>query len=402
MKVTIVGAGFAGLTLAYQLLELGVECEVIDKQNKVGGLIDTLPDENGMVETAANALLSDLNVENMFADLDLSFAERLPSAKKRYIFWEKPRRWPLSLGTSFKAAKQMFNALVRGDGDLWPESGESVEEWATRVVNEEFAQRLLAPALQGIYAGDVRRLSTSLILKSLLKDRPPKGDFKGSVSPPGGMGELMDKLAGYIERKGSHLRLKTSFTMPDYITNPLVIATSAWNAAEILRSSKPHLAQILERCESLPLIRAVCFFQPSDNDLEGFGCLFPTEEKFNSLGVLFDNCVFAERSRVRAESWIIGGALNPSALTASDPEVIEAILADRRRLHGHTAPPLTYQITRWQRAIPHYTCEWEEALRELKSEPPLYLHGNYLGQLGLSRILSRSVSLAAEIKANHG
>ncbi len=402
MKVTIVGAGFAGLTLAYQLLELGIEVEIFEKQGKVGGLIDTLPDENGMVETAANALMSDRNVENLFADLNLTFAERLPSAKKRYIFWEKPSRWPLSWSTSFKAAKGLFNAFVRGDEEAWPESGESVEEWATRLVNREFCERMVAPALQGIYAGDVRKLSASLILKSMLKDRPPKGDFKGSVAPPGGMGELMDKLAGYIEQKGSRIQLKTAFTMPEYITNPLVIATSAWSAADLLKSAKPQMAQILERCESLPLIRAVCFFQPSDDDLEGFGCLFPTPAKFNSLGVLFDNCVFSERSKVRAESWIIGGALNPSALTASDPEVIDAIVADRYRLMGSRARPLTYQITRWQRALPHYTCAWEDALRDLKNEPPLYLHGNYLGQLGLSRILNRSVALAAEIKANHG
>ncbi len=402
MKVTIVGAGFAGLTLAYQLRELGIESEIFDKQPKVGGMIDTISHEMGMAEEAANALLSDRNVENLFADLDLKFADKFAVAKKRYIFWEKPSRWPLTWSTSLKAGKQIFNIFVRGDEDAGPDQGESVHEWATRIVNEEFAERLVGPALQGIYAGDDQRLSATLILRSMTKNRPPKGDFSGSVAPPGGMGELMDKLAGFLEQKGSKINLKAAFTMPDYITNPLVIATSAWNAAEILKTSHPHVSQILERCESVPLIRATCFFKESAKDLEGFGCLFPRGQKFNSLGVLFDSCIFAERSQARAESWILGGALNPSALAASDEEVIESIVSDRSRLMASSDRPLSFHISRWQRALPHYTCEWEAELADLKPEPPLYLHGNYLGQIGLSQILNRSVQLAAQIKGNHG
>lgn len=402
MKVTIVGAGFAGLTLAYQLRELGIDSEIFDKQAKVGGMIDTIPNELGMVEQAANALMADRNVENMFADLNLQFADKLPAAKKRFIYWEGPKRWPLTWNTSFKAAKQIFNLFVRGDLEAWPEQGESVQDWATRTVNSEFAGRLVGPALQGIYAGDEERLSATLIVRSMAKDRPPKGDFKGSVAPPGGMGELMDKLAGYLEQKGTKIHLKSAFSMPEYMTNPLVVATSAWNAADLLEKSHPAISSVLKRCESLPLIRATCFFKEASSDLKGFGCLFPREQKFSSLGVLFDSCIFSDRSTVRAESWILGGALNPSALASSDEEVIESIVSDRKRLMGSSERPLSFHISRWQRALPHYTCKWESDLEELRADPPLYLHGNYLGQIGLGQILNRSVRLASEIKGNHG
>ncbi|NJL25286.1 MAG: hypothetical protein HC902_08975 [Calothrix sp. SM1_5_4] len=64
--------------------------------------------------------------------------------------------------------------------------------------------------------------------------------------------------------------------------------------------------------------------------------------------------------------------------------------------------PEHLQITRWARALPHYTVEWERALKSLRCEPPIFLHGNYLGQIGLARILAGSKKLAARIKAMEG
>jgi len=40
-KVIILGAGLAGLTLAYKLLKKGIEVEIIEKDNRVGGLMQT-------------------------------------------------------------------------------------------------------------------------------------------------------------------------------------------------------------------------------------------------------------------------------------------------------------------------------------------------------------------------
>ncbi len=401
-KVTIVGAGFAGLTLAHHLHKQGFETVIFDKQETAGGMLETLRTPHGQVETAGNALMADKNVEDLFVDVGVDFAERGPAIGKRYIFWEKPTRWPLTWGTSLKGAKQLFNFMVRGDKSIWPDNGESVHHWAERTVNAELAARLLEPALQGVYAGDPLQLSANLILRSMTKNKPPRGYYKGSIAPVNGMGSLMTALVEDLTAKGALFQQKTHFRMPEFITTPTVIATSAWSAAEIFQVSHPPVNQILKQCESVPLLRVTCFFEPSKTDLEGFGCLFPMQQKFHSLGVLFDSCIFPNRSKLRAESWIMGGARYPEIGAWSDDQVIESIVADRKRMLGSDDRPLSYHVTRWSRAIPHYTTKWEAALKSLRVNPPLYLHGNYLGQLGLSRILNRSVQLALEIKENYG
>ena len=255
---------------------------------------------------------------------------------------------------------------------------------------------------RGIYAGDPRKLSASLILNSLSKNRPPKGYYRGSIAPLGGMGVLINGLVEELRASHAEIHLRSTFKMPEYITTPLVIATNAWNAADILSTSHPQAAELLRQCEAVPLVRATCFFEKTASDLEGFGCLFPTPQQFHSLGVVFNSSIFPDSSKYRSESWILGGALNSAIVAWSDEQVIESILNDRERLTGTRERPLSFPIHRWQRAIPHYTTAWESAVKSLNNRPPLFLHGNYLGQLGLSRILNRSMQLAQEIKAAYG
>lgn len=401
--VTIVGAGFAGLTLAHHLVKQGFHVEIHERQERAGGMIDALNGQYGLIETAANALLADAYVEELFEDLGLEFAEHLESRKNKYIYWEEPKRWTLPLVSSLKLARLIFHLKVTGMSDYFPGKGESVGEWAERVVDKDFEERFLGPALQGVYAGDVRRLSANLILKSFLSPGAPKGSLRGSVAPAGGMVELINKMVESLKNAGTRFVFRSKFEMPEYLTTPLVIATSAWSAAELLKNGHPEISQVLQKCESLPLVRATCFYEPSDDDLQGFGCLFPMKQEFRSLGVLFDSCIFKGRSqKKRAESWILGGAMHPAVVAYDDREIIAAIGKDRERLTGRHQTPLEFHVTRWQRAIPHYTTSWEKYLKTIQTKPPLFLHGNYLGDLGLSRLHARSRQLATQIKEMYG
>ena len=63
--ITVVGAGFSGLVTAYYLFKAGESVRVLEKSPRVGGLLRTIHTEHGLVETAANGLLSSFRLETM-------------------------------------------------------------------------------------------------------------------------------------------------------------------------------------------------------------------------------------------------------------------------------------------------------------------------------------------------
>lgn len=399
--VTVVGAGFSGLSLAYQLRKLGIDVRVVERQARAGGLIDTKTTAYGLVETAANAFICNREIEELFEDLNISFADRGPERTRRYIYWNGMRRWPLTFGTSVKLASSLLRIKL-GNKRLRPLPFESVHDWSVRVVNDEFERRLLGPALQGIYAGDPRYMSATLALPIFREERAPQGKYRGSVSPSGGMNQLMQALAHRLEKEGVFINFEHDFKMDRQEESPVILCTSAWAAAQILKESYPSLADSLSQCESLPLVTVTTFFDHEKDEPRGFGCLFPIEKGFTARGVVFNDSVFHGRSSYRSETWIFGGAADPEVKDRTDAQIRESLLQDRSRLTGKTSLPLDMIITRWPRAIPHYTVQWEKVLADLKVPKPLFLHGNYLGAIGLSRIYQRSKHLAAQIKEIYG
>jgi len=396
MRVTVVGAGFAGLTVAYELQKLGFEVVVHERHRHAGGLLGTMTRAYGLVETGANALLANAEVENLFGELGLEFAERKPERTKRFIYWDGITRWPLSPGATLKLLWRA-GRLATGQKDLMPRREESIASWGRRFAGADFTERLLVPGLQGIYAGDPEKMSATLVLRAALGPKLARGRFKGSVAPRRGMIELIAALEAKVQ-----VRYKSNYEMPDSLEGPLVIAGSPWAAAGILRPREPDLAARLDRAEPLPLVSVTCFFDRKLTDPRGFGCLFPRPQGFSALGVLFNDCIFDQRSSVRSETWIFGGAGGGDIAAEDDAQILARLEADRRRLSASNEAPLDFVITRWPRAIPHYSLTWERTLLELDPKPPLYLHGNYLGDLGLARLYSRSRRLAQLIKENHG
>ncbi len=111
--ITIVGAGFSGLTLAYHLRRLGMAVRIFEREDRAGGLLNTQLGPYGLAESAANAILADSSLERLFEDLGVPFAERRPERKKRFIYWQKT----VSLAThSFHYGKTCFGSWTTSLG----------------------------------------------------------------------------------------------------------------------------------------------------------------------------------------------------------------------------------------------------------------------------------------------
>lgn len=412
-KVTIIGAGFSGLASAYYLSRAGFDVEIFEKNDRVGGLISTLRAQYGSVETAANGFLNSALVEELFSSLNVPLQGTGRLARKRYIFrGGRARRWPLGLSATFRVIGFGLR-FVFTRRSVEPRDGESIEVWGNRVLGREACRYFLSTALQGIYAGDAARMSARLILgrhfglhsadpqarlsSSRLDEstdgsggsRTPrevprrKPRVRGTVAPLDGMGQLIAALEADLRARGVAIHLNA--TAKPSSDHPLIVATSPSAAAEFVDADR---AQLLRKIEMRPVATTTAFFEHTDEKSKGFGVLFPPgEAKF--LGVLKNNFIFKNRISEKhgdlfSETWIRGGV-------ADDSVILSELRDERRRVFGLDEKPLEAVVTKWPAAIPHYTLELERAIPALeRAKGGVFLMGNYLGDLGLAKVLERA------------
>jgi len=389
--INVVGAGFSGLTTAYFLTKHDFKVRVFEKTDRAGGLIKTIRTEHGLVETAANGLLASARVEAMCADIGVPLLTTRRERRKRFIYRGRPRQFPLKIFEALKTGVR----LAAHATNLKPAPFESIAGWGRRVGGSAATDYLLIPALGGIYAGDPERLSASLIFgKAKLPDHlgtnpPTKGKLHGTVAPPNGMQQLIDGLRAYLEHAGVEFVFDRQHAAD--VNQPTITCLSARGAGEYLAALAPELSAALRNIEMLSLATATCFYPGDAAKLNGFGCLFPRDQSFRARGVLFNDSIFEGRGPAHAETWIFGGALDPDVFDLSDDRFAQLIGAERERFYGVRDEPLAVHVTRWPNALPHYTIELEKILTTLRPPPPnVSLVGNYLGRIGLAKILERA------------
>ena len=90
--------------------------------------------------------------------------------------------------------------------------------------------------------------------------------------------------------------------------------------------------------------------------LDGFGCLVPSAERRNTLGVLFSSTLFAGRAPDDQVllTCFIGGTRHPALGAAPTDQVLALVLPELQELLGVNGPPTFVQHTVWPRAIPQY------------------------------------------------
>ena len=384
----VIGAGLSGLVAAWHLADLGFAVTVHDRSNGPGGLIQTRQSAFGPVETAANAFVFSDTVAAWFQWLDLTavFANR--ESRKRYIFRnDRPRRWPLSIRESaVMAARLGATAVSKG---FAARDGESVAEWGDRVVGRPARQWILDPAMQGIYATPAEDLSARAIFGGRRRGR------RELVAPAGGMGEFVTRLHARLVERGVGFEFAAAVDALDAKT-PTVIATGAPEAARLLRPLAPELALCLGAIRVAPLVTVTMFFEPHDDDVRGFGVLFPRAAGVHALGVLFNADIFAGRGDLRSETWIAGDRGGMMGWT--DPMLLKALAADRERLVRRHQEPLLTHVTRWSEAVPVYNEAIPAITAALASLPPqVALAGNYLGKIGVAALLEQSAAAAERL-----
>ena len=392
----VVGAGLSGLTAAWRLVEAGFTVEVIEASERPGGLIETIETPRGRVEAAANAFVWNESVATLFRSLGLAPQFASTAAARRYIFRDnQPRRWPLGVGETVTLALRAAGAVATGRSA--PAGRETVLEWGDRVCGPAATRWLIAPAQQGLYAAPADQLAASAVVGGsgsfFRRARPSK-----IVAPVGGMSALMDRLVERLRQQGATFTFGARLESLDSSV-PTVVATCASAAARLVEPHAPHLGAALASLPMTTISMSTAFFPKHDDDLHGFGVLFPRECGVEALGVRFDSDIFPADldPKWRVETWIT--RVDASSCRGLDTSQLRrAASIDRMVLTGRIDEPVDVVTTCRPRALPVYGSAVLDIQRRLTDLPPwLALAGNYMGRLGASKLLDVAGEAASRL-----
>ena len=148
--VTIYGAGFAGLSLAYRLKQLNIPFVLYEKSS-IGGKISTTLTPLGPLEAAASTLYINKEAEKFIHDLQLPYHVSKKKLK-RWIWKEAGSVSPINL--------RLRSQLIIKATKRFPKINQNstVEEIFFPLLGRKYTDELLSCALQGIYAAEARDL----------------------------------------------------------------------------------------------------------------------------------------------------------------------------------------------------------------------------------------------------
>jgi protoporphyrinogen/coproporphyrinogen III oxidase len=442
--VIIVGGGIAGLSAAYDLANAGVAHTLIEKQSRVGGVIETRQWEDCVMECGPDSFIS-AKPEAMKLIQELGLAGdvigsndeqrvtyiqrhgklvRLPEGTTMFV----PTR-PSSMlasplvgwGTKVRMGMEFF----RGP-KTYPDR--SVSEFVTDHFGRETLDYLAEPLLSGVYGGDPDQLSVASVLPRFVEMERTKGSLARTLmaartgakrSEPlfrtlkSGLGCLVDRLAAKatvvhgaaeaIERREGGFRVRVHGDWME--ADQLVVACPAWAAGDLLCDVDSRLASLLRMIPYTSSAIAQMVFRASEFDGQraGTGFLVPRAERKRLMactfvGTKFPHRVPADKITLRC---FFGGAGNEAVLGESDESLITIAREELRTILGLTVAPIYTGVYRWPRAMAQYIVGHGARLKEIESHasaiPGLHLAGNAYTGIGIPDCIRMGRQAAARI-----
>jgi protoporphyrinogen/coproporphyrinogen III oxidase len=447
-QAIIVGGGISGLATAWILrekarergIDLGIT--LLEKEDRLGGKIWSRKEEGFLCEWGPNGFL-DSKPQTLDLCRDLKADSRLlrsnDNARKRFIYSggvlnRLPENGPSFLKSSLiswpgkiRLAMEPFIPKFRGDED------ETLAAFGRRRLGEEALNKLIAPMVSGIFAGDPETMSLKScfpriaeleaeyggLIKAMIRLAKKKkaeiaaGKAVASAAGPGGVltsfrggiQELTDILAAELGMtvirsgeevakvmKGDSVPWRVVTGKGELNADAVLLATPAYASADFLEETAPAISGVLRQIPYATMT-VVCFGYERDRinyDLNGFGYLIPKQEKLSTLGTLWDSSIFEGRApegKVLLRS-MMGGACFPQYIQLSDAEVEKRVRDDLEKTMGITAAPSFIRIFRHEKAIPQYTVGHAKRLEALsvllEKHPGLVLTGNSYRGIGLN------------------
>lgn len=458
-QAVVIGAGISGLTAAYYLKKAGLRVLLLESTDRAGGVIQSLDAEGFIIERGPNSLRGTHELIDLAEELGLMSALVAADPKApAYVYFNGtlhpvPMSPPALITTRLLSTSAKLRLLKEPFIKGRTENGEeSLAAFVRRRLGPELLDRMVAPFVSGVYAGDVERLSVqasfgrlaefeaaagSILCGGIRAMKQAKQAAKQNPQPPkrslkayrlcsfkNGLQTLPQALAKALGDSFSTsalvTRIELQISAPKFqvtfgqggqqqtvAADRLVIATPAVAAARLLENIAPALVPLLmdipyTSIASVPL--AYRNKQLAARPLDGFGFLAPRSEGLRTLGSLWSSALFPGRA---PDGWsyctnFVGGETDRPAANLSDEELIRIVHGDLQKVLGVQGEPRRLPITRWPRAIPQYVIGHAERMRRIDEEAAkvdgLQLIGNYLHGVSIGDCL-KNAKAAAEVVA---
>ena len=440
--IIVIGGGISGLACAYRLRQAGIPVRLLEAGSRPGGMIGTKEKDGFRFELGPQSFLSTEPLVGLIDALELKdqLLQANPRAPRYILIGGRlvpaPLAPPFLLTTPLLTAGtklRLFTEILRRTKP--PADDESIAAFVRRKFGDELLDRLVAPFVSGIYAGDPERLSLRAafpklhefeakygsVLRGAMKSRPATGaqhksargrfhdahgkKISGSCSFRDGMETLPRAIAA---RLGDSVLLETSVSglrhgkangkpwfeveitrrnrHETLAASAVVIATPTDTASQILLGLSDKFDSLFSRIEYAPVaVVSACYRREQlRRPVDGFGFLVPRTEGLRNLGTVFNSALFAGRAPEGMDcvTSFAGGATDPGLCGLSEGEITETICAEVTRVLGITGKPVATNMHRYARALPQYNLGHTEIVKSLEalttSVPGLFLAGNYL------------------------
>jgi protoporphyrinogen/coproporphyrinogen III oxidase len=456
--VVIIGAGVTGLTLAYRLHQAGNNAIVFEAGERMGGNICTAkhdgfvydlgPDSFLKTKPGGTRLCHDLGLgAELITPQDGATAVHVAHAGKLHPMPEGlslgvPRRaWPilktplLSPGAKLRALMEPF-MRTRPDGDE-----ESISEFLSRRLGSEMAERLAAPLLAGVFAGDATALSINAAFPQLVALEKKHGSlFSGlnggksllqvllspvvSAESPfmslkGGLSDLIAALGRALPSHSVRLSTRALGVTPPQQGAPahvrtseglvaaarVVIATPPWSARNLLQEVDADLLESLGSVKGFST--ATVFFGLDRKDvaprLLGSGFIVPPGEA-DILAATYISSKWEGRAPEGTElvRVFVGGARKDISGCSAD-ELRSIARRELARYLGDLGSVLFERVHRYEKGSPQPVKGYLEVLRRVReaeqNHPWLSLIGAGYGGVGIPDCIAQADDLAQRIIA---
>lgn len=457
LPIVIVGAGITGLAVAYRLFERGRRVLVCEASHRVGGNIETAkhdgyvydlgPDSFLKAKPAGLKLCKDLGLSaEIISPLPGAHLVHVARAGKLYPMPEGlslgvPKRpgpilsTPLlSLGAKLRALMEPFIAPSEEVGE------ETIQQFLERRLGREMAERLAAPLLSGVFAGDATRLSMNAAFPQLIELEKKHGSlFSGMnggksvftvlfeedpkpaspfMSLRGGLSDLVSALVAHLPHDVIRLSSKVRAVVPPESPGKpveveldgekiraahVIVAGPPWSARSILGQLDPEFEKALGAVSGFST--ATVFFGLSQDalrpELEGSGFIVPPGEA-EILASTFISSKWEARAPQGAaliRAFVGGSRKDIRALSDDDLETIAR--KELTRFLGDLGAVEFCRVHRYERGTPQPELGYAALLERIRvavdERPWLSLIGSGYGGAGIPDCIRQADEVAVTL-----